>query len=80
MRNVNSLLSKSDELEILVKTQRVYYECSLLFFTETWLNQNISDSSMDLPGFTLIRSDRDAQASGKKKRWGSGFICESEMV
>lgn len=70
MRNFNSLPNKSDELEILVKTQKVYRECCLLCFTETWLNQNILDSSMDLPGFTLIWSDRDAQASAKKKGGG----------
>ena len=66
MRNFNSLPNKSDELEILVKTQKVYRECCLLCFTETWLNQNISD----YPGFTLIWSDRDAQASAKKKGGG----------
>lgn len=70
MGNVNSLTNKSDELETLVKTQKVYRECSLMCFTETWLNQNIPDSIVDVPGFTLIRSDRDAEASGKKKGGG----------
>ena len=70
MGNVNYLPNKSDELEILLKTQKVYRECSLMCFTETWLNQNISDSSVDLPGFTLIRADRDANTSGKKKDGG----------
>ena len=70
MGNVNSLPNKSDELEILVKTQKVYRECSLMCFTETWLNPNISDSCVELPGFTLIRMDRDTKASGKKKGGG----------
>ncbi|XP_051814888.1 uncharacterized protein LOC127537121 [Acanthochromis polyacanthus] len=72
MGNVNSLPNKSDELETLVKTDKTYRECSLLCFTETWLNYNNSDSTVDLPGFTLIKSDRDAKASGKKK--GGGLV------
>ncbi|XP_051814688.1 uncharacterized protein LOC127537042 [Acanthochromis polyacanthus] len=67
MGNVNSLPSKSDELETLVKTDKTHRECSFLCFTETWQNQNNLDSTVDLPGFTLIRSDRDTKASGKKK-------------
>lgn len=41
-----------------------------MFFTETWLDQNILDSNVDVPGFTLIQSDRDAIAGGKKKSGG----------
>lgn len=67
---MSTLPNKSDELEIFVKTRKIYRECRLMCFTETWLNQNISDSCVDLPGFTLIRSDRDAKASGKIKGGG----------
>lgn len=70
MGRVNSLPNENDELEILVKTQKVYHDCSLMCFNETWLNQNISDSCVDLPGSTLIRSDRDAKTSPKIKGGG----------
>lgn len=68
--NVKSLPNKSDYLEILVKTDKTCCECSLLCFTETWLNQNNSDSTVDLSGFALIRLDSDAKAGGKKKGGG----------
>ncbi|XP_051807534.1 uncharacterized protein LOC127534985 [Acanthochromis polyacanthus] len=85
MGNVNSLPNKSDELETMVKTDKTYRECSLLCFTETWLNQNNSDSTVDLPGFTLIRSDRDAKASGKTKGGGLALFvnqrwCNSSHI
>ncbi len=70
MGNVNSLPNRKDELKILVKIWKVYRACSLMCFIETRLNHNISDSCEDLPGFTLIRSDRDAKASGKIKLGG----------
>ncbi|XP_044041003.1 uncharacterized protein LOC122870707 [Siniperca chuatsi] len=72
MGNVNSLPNKSEELEALVKNQRAYRECSLMCFTETWLNNNIPDSCVDLPGFSMVRADRDARASGKNK--GGGLV------
>ncbi len=72
MGNVNSLSNKCDELEALVKNQRTYRECSLMCFTESWLDNNITDSCVDLTGFSTVRADRDAKASGKKK--GGGLI------
>eukprot|EP00064_Thunnus_orientalis_P018456 superscaffoldBa00004262_g18555 len=53
MGNVNSLPNKSEELEALVKNQRAYRECSLMCFTETWLNNNIPDSCVELPDFSM---------------------------
>lgn len=72
MRNVNSPSNKSNGLEILMKTWKVCYECSLMCLTNPWLNQNISDSCVDLPGFTLICSGTYAKASGKLK--GGGLV------
>ncbi|KAI4875864.1 hypothetical protein NFI96_034110, partial [Prochilodus magdalenae] len=40
MGNVNSLTNKTDELACLVKNQRLYRECSLLCFSETWLTSD----------------------------------------
>lgn len=70
MGNVNSLPNKSDELEILVKTHKVYSECSLVFLRKRGWIKTSQTLNVDLPGFTLIRSDRDSKASGKKKGGG----------
>lgn len=36
-------------------------------FIETWLTSNIPDASVDIPGFTAVRADKDAKKSGKHK-------------
>jgi len=41
-------------------------------FTESWLDNNISDSCVDLTSFTAIWADRDVRASGKRQ--GGGLI------
>ena len=71
MGNVNSLPNKIDELSAL-NNQRIYRESSLYIFTETWLTHLIPDASVDLPGFTAVRADRDTKACGKSK--GGGLI------
>lgn len=53
-----------------VKALKSIYKPSVIMRNVNFLNQNISVSSKDLPGFTLIQSDRDIQASGKKKGGG----------
>ena len=40
-------------------------------FSETWLNENDSDDSLDIEGFTIIRSDRTGE-SGKQN---GGGVC-----
>lgn len=34
-------------------------------YTETWLTGNTPDASVEIPGFTAVRVDRDAKKSGK---------------
>ncbi|KAK2850760.1 hypothetical protein Q5P01_007036 [Channa striata] len=70
MGNVRSLSNKMDQLAALIRLQRVYRESSLLCFTETWLNQDTPDSVVSVNGFTLVRADRSAAESGKKKGGG----------
>ena len=70
MGNVRSLGNKMDELSALVKTQREYRECSLFCFSETWLHSHIPDSSVEVPGYSLVRGDRDCSKSRKKKGGG----------
>ena len=67
MGNVRSLGNKTDELTVLIKTQREYCECSVLCFTETWLHSHIPDHCVAVLGFSTVRADRDVISSGKKK-------------
>lgn len=41
-------------------------------FTETWLTPSIPDFNVELPGFSIVRADRDTAACGKSK--GGGLI------
>lgn len=72
MGNVNSLPNKMDELASLVRTEKLYRECSVMALTETWLNEHTPDAIIELPGFTLVWADRDARSSGKNK--GAGLV------
>lgn len=74
MGNVNSLTNKTDELASLVKNQRLYRECSLLCFTETWLTPDTPDANVELPGFSTVRAGRDPTLSGKRKGGGPSLF------
>ena len=63
---LKTLPNKCDELEALVRNQRLYKESSLICLSESWLNDNTPDLCVD------IRADRDRSMSGKRK--GRGII------
>ncbi|XP_078000927.1 uncharacterized protein LOC144453491 [Glandiceps talaboti] len=69
--NVQSLNNKVDELSAQVKFLRDFRTSSVTCFTETWLNESISDSHVWIDGFKLIRGDR-TKLSRKKK---GGGVC-----
>lgn len=54
MGNVNLILNKCNELLALVRNRRLYRECSLKCFTEMRLNDNVPDSCLNLPGFSMV--------------------------
>ncbi|KAI3363579.1 hypothetical protein L3Q82_011590 [Scortum barcoo] len=62
-RNVRSLPNKMEELAALTRLQREDQECSLMHFTETWLNDLTPDSLVQLDGFHLVRADRNIRES-----------------
>ncbi|KAI4902351.1 hypothetical protein NFI96_003954 [Prochilodus magdalenae] len=80
MGNVNSLTNKTDELACLVKNQRLYRECSLFCFTETWLTPDTPDANVELPGFSTVRAERDQTLSGKRKGGGAHTFHQHQMV
>jgi hypothetical protein len=61
-----------DELLLLNQTNSDFYRSAALCFTETWLCERIPESALQLPGFQLIRADRNTELSGKTK---GGGIC-----
>ncbi|KAK0131074.1 hypothetical protein N1851_034224 [Merluccius polli] len=63
MGNVRSLNNKFEELEALVRSQKVYRESSLLCFSETLLKDSVPVSITSIYGFRTIRADRDTTAT-----------------
>ncbi|KAM9821544.1 uncharacterized protein ACBT44_007089 [Syngnathus typhle] len=66
--NVRSLQSKMEELTALNQMQREYRECSLMCFTETWLNDLSPDSHFSLDGFQVVWADKRATESDLQVR------------
>lgn len=54
LANVRSLRSKVDEVGVVSRTNNVSVVC----LTETWLDDEISDSYVGIPGYFIIRRDR----------------------
>ncbi|XP_034029004.1 uncharacterized protein LOC117512870 [Thalassophryne amazonica] len=66
MGNINSLPNKTEELEAFVKSDRAYRECCLYFLTETWLADNITDSLVNITGFTMKAAELGRKMDGKE--------------
>ncbi|KAL0161106.1 hypothetical protein M9458_044831, partial [Cirrhinus mrigala] len=73
LANLRSLANKSDELQLLTRTNKDFLNSAVLCFTETWLNGTIPDSALHLTGFQLIRADRVTESSGKTRGGGLCF-------
>ena len=58
--NARSLIPKLDELCLLVETHQPDIVC----IVETWLDHNISDNGIHLPGFQLYWLDRYHHGGG----------------
>ncbi len=70
--NLRSLANKSDELQLLTRTNKDFLNSAALCFTEIWLNGAIPDSALHLSGFQLFRADRVTESSGKTR---GGGLC-----
>ncbi|XP_058254361.1 uncharacterized protein LOC131358936 [Hemibagrus wyckioides] len=69
MSNLRSLPNKMEEIKEMMQYDDLF-SCDLMFFTETWLNNNSAPISLD--GYESIRIDRDPQLT--QKRRGGGLI------
>ncbi|XP_058010955.1 uncharacterized protein LOC131184050 [Ahaetulla prasina] len=72
LTNIRSLANKMDEILLLNKYYSDFRNSAVLCFSETWLNESIENSSLNIPGFQIERSDRIPETSGKKK---GGGLC-----
>lgn len=61
--NVCSLSNKMNELIAKVQYDNEFRQSNLICFTESWLKEETSDPN--LPGYTIIRADRDINSSRK---------------
>ncbi len=77
LANLRSLPNKTDKLLLLSRTSKDFSNSSALCFTENWLNDAITDSALHLPklirSLQLIRSDRNAESTGKSRGGGTCF-------
>ncbi len=77
LANLRSLPNKTDKLLLLSRTSKDFSNSSALCFTENWLNDAIPDSALHLPklirSLQLIRSDRNAESTGKSLGGGTCF-------
>lgn len=58
--NVRSLLPKIDQIRHYVEDTK----CSIIGVTETWLDSTVPDAELNIPGYTVIRKDRNRQGGG----------------
>ena len=62
--NVRSLNAKIDDLQTVTQQNNV----DVIAITETWLNSRITDGPISLPGYSIVRNDRE---NGKR----GGGVC-----
>lgn len=58
--NIRSLLPKLNEVEALIK----FNKFNILALSETWLNNDIDTSHINIDGYNLFRSDRGTRGGG----------------
>ena len=58
--NARSLLPKVDELLVLASVHKPKIIC----ITESWMYHEISDEEISIPGFQLLRKDRNRHGGG----------------
>ncbi len=73
MSNVQSLRSKIDDLQAMVRFQHDYKDACILALTETWLKSSDPGNSVIIDGFGIpFRTDRCPRVTGKKQ---GGGVC-----
>lgn len=85
LSNVRSLNNKLDYIKLWRASHCNVIDCCATVFTETWLNQDVTDAAVQVEGLMLHRADRSAAPTGKQ-RGGCSTVyinrlwCQSQCV
>jgi hypothetical protein len=71
--NVRSVVNKLENLRVNCRYLFEFREASIIGLVETWLNDNIPDSAVEISGYHLVRSDRTLM-SGKSRGGGIALL------
>ncbi len=77
LANVQSLDNKLCELRARISYQRETRECCVICLTETWMSAMVPDSAIELAGFSVHRSDRTKELTGKSRGGGVCFYINN---
>lgn len=69
--NVRSLVPKIDLVRVSVATS----DPDILVISETWLNKSVPDSTIQINGYNLFRSDRPSKGGGVAIYIKTRFTC-----
>ncbi len=77
LANVQSLDNKLCELRAHISYQRETRDCCVICLTETWMSAMVPDSAIELTGFSVHRSDRTKELTGKSRGGGVCFYINN---
>ncbi len=77
LANVQSLDNKLCELRARISYQRETRDCCVICLTETWMSATVPDSAIELTGFSVHRSDRTKELTGKSRGGGVCFYINN---
>ena len=58
--NICSLFPSYEEIKVFISSSRI----AIAVITESWLSQSVSDSQIAIPGYQIIRFDREGRGGG----------------
>ncbi len=77
LAKVQSLDNKLCELRAHLSYQRETRDCCIICLTETWMSAVVPDSAIELTGFSVHRSDRTKELTGKSRGGGVCFFINN---
>ncbi len=77
LAKVQSLDNKLCELRARISYQRETRDCCVICLTETWMSAMVPDSAIELTGFSVHRSDRAKELTGKSRGGGVCFYINN---
>ncbi len=77
LANVQSLDNKLCKLGACISYHRETRDCCIICLTETWMSATVPDSAIELTGFSVHRSDRTKELTGKSRGGGVCFFINN---